>query len=161
MATELNPTPNMAAGTQAATSTPAPASARVVAPKTRRSHPSLTRKNLIGLALTLLLGITNLPSLLEQPGPDVEGPPIGVLILDTICGVVMVIACVVVWRTGSRGAVRLVCGVNILQALSGFPAFFVDIPVGIKIAVAVATVLSFVAVVLMLSPERRAAPVTD
>jgi hypothetical protein len=143
-----------------ATSSAEPAVATSVTRK-RRGHPSLTRKNRIGLVLTFVLGLANLPSVLEQTPDGKEGPPMGVLVLDTVCGVLMVAGVVIAWRTGSRGAIRAAAGVTILQALSAVPAFFVDIPVGIKIVAAAAVVVSFVAVVLTLSPGRRSTAVTD
>lgn len=154
MATELDPSANVTdpvAGPNP--QGPVPKAPAPAAPR-RRSHPSLTRKNLIGLGLTFALGLMNLPSVLTPTPDGKEGPPMGVLVLGSVCGLVMIIACVAVWRTGGRRAVRLAAGVTILQALSSVPAFFVDIPVGIKVVAAVAVVASFAAVVLMLSPGR-------
>jgi hypothetical protein len=151
-------TPEPAAAPAGPATPPAPAAP---APRRQRGHTSLSRKNRIGLVLTFLLGLVNIPSVLASTPDGDEGPPMGVLVLDSICGVLMVAAVVVAWRTGSRGAVRLAAGVNILQALSAVPAFFVDVPVGIKIAASVGVVVSFVAVVLTLSPGRRSGAVVD
>ena len=141
---------------------PAPKPAAGPEPKRRRSHPSLSRRNLIGLWLTLAIGVVNLPSAVLPAAPEgEEGPPFGVLLLGSICGLVMIAAVVVALRSGSRRAVRLAAGVNILQALSAVPAFFVDVPAGIKVLVSVVVVLTFTSVVLSLSPGRRAAAVTD
>jgi hypothetical protein len=121
-----------------------------------------TRRNKIGLALTALIALTNLPSpLLFDPSDAENGPPMAVLWLDTVCGVVMLAALVVAWRTGSRGAVRLAAGFNIVQGVTTLPAFFVDINPGIKVVEAVAVTLAVVSVVLSLSPARRAVPVLD
>jgi hypothetical protein len=146
------------ATSSAATAKPAGASSVT---RKRRGHASLTRKNRIGLVLTFVLGLANLPSVLQQTPDGKEGPPMGVLVLDTVCGVLMVAAVVIAWRTGSRGAIRAAAGVTILQALSAVPAFFVDISAGIKIVAAAAVVVSFVAVVLTLSPGRSSTAVTD
>lgn len=85
----------------------------------------------------------------------------GVLVLDTVCGVLMIAAVVMAWRTGRRGALRFASGVNIVQALSGVPAFFVDVDAVIKVAAAVGVVVSLIAVVLTLSPGRRSTAVVD
>jgi hypothetical protein len=64
------------------------------------------------------------------------------------------------WR-GNRVAMRIAAGAIIVLTLTGLPAFFVDIPMFIKAIVGVSVVLTVVAVVLMFSDDRRAAPVTD
>lgn len=150
-------TPEPAPPAPVPAATPEPAGAA----RGRRAHASLTRKNRIGLVLTVLIGLVNLPSALERSPDGGEGPPYGVLVLDSVCGVLLIVAAIVAWRTGGRGAVRLAAGVNILQALSSVPAFFVDISVVIKIVAAVAVVVSFVAVVLTLSPGRGPRAVSD
>ena len=153
MATELTPTPS-------ATSTPTAAAAAKppAAAKRRRTHPSLSRKNLIGLGLMFLIGLVNLPGFLGAGGSDSnsseESAPGAVLVLDSVCGLIAVGAVIAVWRTGRRGAVRLASGVTIVQALSAFPAFFVDVPAGIKALVSALVVITFASVVLALSPSR-------
>lgn len=139
----------------------------VAAPRRRiRPHFSLTGRNRAGLIITFLIGIGNVPSFLFPTGDDggdggADGPPLAVGILDTICGVIMIVACWIAWRQGSRAAVRVAAGASILQALSAVPAFFVDVSAGLKVAAAVGIVVAFVAVVLMLSPERRNPAVLD
>ena len=127
------------------------------------AHPSLTGRNRAGLILTFLIGLANLPSVFTPSpgGDDGEGPPFGVLLLGSICGAIMIVACWIAWRAGRRGAVRIAAGLSILQALSAVPAFFVDVPAAVKVLVAVLVIVTFVAVVLMLSPERRNAAVLD
>ena len=127
------------------------------------AHRSLTGRNRAGLIITFLIGLANLPSVFTPApgGDDGEGPPFGVLLLGTICGAIMVAACWIAWRSGKRGAVRIAAGLSILQALSAVPAFFVDVPAAVKVLVAVLVIVTFVGVVLMLSPERRNAAVLD
>ena len=45
--------------------------------------------------------------------------------------------------------------------LTALPAFFVDVPAFIKLAVTALVVLTVVSLVLMLSPARQTAAVTD
>ena len=136
-----------------------------VRPRRFASHFSLTGRNRAGLITTFVLGVINLPSVFTPSGDDGsdggEGPPFGVLVLDSICGVIMVVACWIAWRQGKRAAVRIAAGASILQALSAVPAFFVDVPGWVRVLVAVNVVVTFVGVVLMLSPERRNSAVVD
>ena len=129
------------------------------------SHFSLTGRNRAGLVITFLLGVSNIPSVGMPSGGNgsdgSDGPPFGVLVLGSICGLVMVVGCWLGWRAGNRAAVRIAAGASILAALSAVPAFFVNVPAGIKILVAVSVVVTFVGVVLMLSPERRNSAVVD
>ena len=64
------------------------------------------------------------------------------------------------WR-GNRVSLRVAAGAMIVCTLTGLPAFFVDVPMGIKAIVAVSVVITVVSAVLMFSGDRRAAPVTD
>lgn len=48
-----------------------------------------------------------------------------------------------------------------LVALTAVPAFFVDVTVSIKLLVVVQVLITILTVVLMFSPGRRPAPVTD
>lgn len=94
------------------------------------------------------------------PTPDGElGPPLSIALLGGLLGIVTLAAVAVAWRTGRRGALRIVAGTRVLSAITALPAFFVDIPAWL--AVAVAVVLTVVCVVLVLAPARRAAPVPD
>ncbi|MGZ5406680.1 MAG: hypothetical protein ACXWXF_07070 [Aeromicrobium sp.] len=121
----------------------------------------LTRQNKIGLALAGLLGLADIPSIL-QPTPDGEvGPPLAVLALGTVCGIVTVAAVILAWVKANRGAIRIAAGARILSMLTALPAFFVDVPAAIKALVAVMVIVSMTSVVLMLSPARRSAPVLD
>ena len=46
----------------------------------------LATKNKVGLALAGLLGLADLPSFLETAPEGETGPPLGILILSSICG---------------------------------------------------------------------------
>lgn len=121
----------------------------------------LSTKNKVGLVIAGLLGLSDLPAVL-MPTPDGEvGPPLGILILGSICGVITVIAVVIGWVKANRGAIRVAAGARIVSMLTALPAFFVDVPPAIKILVTAAVILTVVSVVLMLSPARQTAPVTD
>jgi hypothetical protein len=121
----------------------------------------LSTKNKVGLVLAGLLGLADLPSaLMPTPEGDV-GPPYGILVLGSICGVVTLIAVVIGWVKANRGAIRIAAGARIVSVLGALPAFFVDVPWFIKVLVTVFTIVTVVSVVLMLSPARQTSPVTD
>ena len=118
---------------------------------------SWTTKNKVGLGLAIFYGVTNLPSFLEAPGPGEDGPPMAILIVDSVLGLVAIVAGIVAWRSGSRAAARLTAASVIVITLTSLPAFFVDIPAFIKVIVAVSVVLTVAIIVLMFSPARRSA----
>ncbi len=124
----------------------------------------LTSKNKIGLVLTALLGLVSIVSLpfLPESEPGEAGPPTAILVLGALLGVIMIAGAYVGWRTGSRGAIRLACGVNIFSGITAIPAFFVeDVAAGWVLAAAVGIAATVVSVVLTLSPAQRAVPVLD
>jgi len=126
------------------------------------SAPSpLTTGTRVGLVLAAVLGLADVVSAFF-PTPDGEiGPPLPIVVLGGVLGLATLAAVAVAWRTGRRGALRIVAGTRVLSAISALPAFFVDVPAGLKLVVAVAVVLTVVCVVLVLAPARRSASVVD
>jgi hypothetical protein len=119
-----------------------------------------TTKQKVGLVICGFYCFTNIASVFF-PAPDGEdGPPMGILVVGSILGVVGLVAAVMAWR-GNRVALRIAAGAMIVVTLTGLPAFFVDVPMGIKALVGFSVVLTVAAVVLMFSGDRRPAPVTD
>lgn len=112
-----------------------------------------TTKQKVGLAIGALYSFSNIASVLF-PTPDGEtGPPFGVLVVDTLLGVIGLVACVVAWR-GSRLALRLGAGAIILTTLSALPALFVDVPMAIKALVGASVLITVACVALMFSARR-------
>ena len=69
-------------------------------------HPAFSRRNAVGLGITFVLGLANVPSIFGPSGEQedgTDGPPMAINVLDTICGLVIVVACVIAWRAGRRG----------------------------------------------------------
>ncbi|MDO9378239.1 MAG: hypothetical protein Q7T56_05270 [Nocardioidaceae bacterium] len=125
---------------------------------------ALSTTNRIGLGIFGLLGLLDAVSLLTGPDTEVPGetgPPMGILVLDTVLGVLTVVTVVWAWRTANRSAIRLTAGARILSVVTALPAFFVDVPAGVKVLVAAFVVVTAVALVMMLTPARRASRVTD
>jgi hypothetical protein len=112
-----------------------------------------TRNLTVGLVIAGLLGLFDLPSFLMSSDNSSDGPPLPVAILSTVLGLITLVALYFGWR-GDRRALWTVVGSRIVSALLGLPAFFVDIPTGIKILVAVVIVLTVFAVWLIVSELR-------
>ena len=120
-----------------------------------------SKRQKVGLVLAGLYSALNVVGVLF-PTPDGQvGPPIGILIIDAVLGLVGLVAVIITWRTGNRAALRVAAGAIIIMTLTALPAFFVDVPAGIKLLVGVSVLLTIAAVVLMFSPGRRSTPVLD
>jgi hypothetical protein len=107
-----------------------------------------------GLALSVLVGLTNLPFLFLDINWGTTPPPKWLLALQAVFGLVSVVAAVIAWRSGSRMAIRVDAAFLIVNGLMTVPGFFLDIPAGLKVvtsAIVLATVLS---VVLMMGGHR-------
>lgn len=122
--------------------------------------PTTTRQK-VGLVLAGLLSAANIPSVFF-PTPEGEtGPPLAILVVGTILGVIGLVAVIIAWRSGNRAAIRVAAGALIINLLTSLPAFFVDVPAGIKLLVGVGVLLTVLAVALMFSPSRQPVPVLD
>lgn len=116
----------------------------------------LSPRNRIGLALAFLLGLIGVPMFLrDAPDPGVVGPPTVVLVTESLCGLVTIVAVTVGWRLGSTRAIRLASGAKIVSVLTAAPAFFLDRPALNKLLLAILFAATLTAVVLMLTPSRR------
>jgi hypothetical protein len=82
-------------------------------------------------------------------------------VIDTLLGVITVIAVVMAWRTARRGPVRIAAGARIISLVTALPAFFVDVPAGVQALVGLFAVVTIASVALMLAPSRRPVPVSD
>jgi hypothetical protein len=122
--------------------------------------PVSTRQK-VGLALAGLLSAANVVSIFFPTPDGEEGPPIVVLALSTVLGAIGLVAVVLAWRGGNRAAARIAAGTLVINVLASLPAFFVDVPVGVRLLVAVGVLLSIAAIVLMLSPAPRRALDTE
>ena len=117
-------------------------------------------KNKVGLGLAIFYGVTNIPSFLIQTPEGEDGPPLAIMILCSVLGVVAAVAGVVAWRRRSQPAARLTAASTIVITLTSLPAFFVDVPAGVQAICAISVVLTLVIVVLMFSPSTRPATQT-
>lgn len=120
-----------------------------------------SKRQRAGLLLAGFYSALNVVGVLFPPPEGQVGPPIGILIIDSVLGLVGLVAVIITWRTGNRAALRVAAGAIIIMTLTALPAFFVDVPAGIKLLAGVAVLLTIAAVVLMFSPGRRSTPVLD
>ena len=120
-----------------------------------------SKRQKVGLVLAGLYSALNILGVLFPTPDGQDGPPIGILIIDAVLGLVGLVAVIITWRTGNRAALRVAAGAIIIMTLTALPAFFVEVPAGIKLLVGVAVLITIAAVVLMFSPGRRSTPVLD
>ena len=114
-----------------------------------------------GLAISAFLGLVNIPFLFAPTPDGQDGPPLPVLVLSALVGLVSVVCAIIAWRSGNRLAIRINAAALLLNALTSLPAFFVDIDAWIKVGAAVSVVLTVVALVLTLRRETTRAALTD
>jgi len=114
-----------------------------------------------GLVIAGLLSLVSVTSAFFPTPDGEEGPPYVVLVLGTILGVVGLVGVVIAWRTGNQAAFRVTAGALVINAIASLPAFFVDVPAGLKLAVAIAIIVTVLGIVLMFSTARRPAAVLD
>jgi hypothetical protein len=120
-----------------------------------------SKLNKAGFVLALVLGLLDLTAPL-QPTPDGEaGPPFAILLIDAVLGLLTVVAVIIGWRTGRRGAVRIAAGSRIVSMVTALPAFFAGVSPGLLLIVSLLVVLTIACVALMLLPARTPVPVSD
>ncbi|MGA8209129.1 MAG: hypothetical protein WB798_03130 [Nocardioidaceae bacterium] len=131
------------------------------APATGRAAERLTRLNKSGLVLALLLGLADIGAVFN-PTPDGEvGPPMAILVLDSVLGLVTVAGVGYALARRSRGAVRIVAAARVVSAVTALPAFFVGVPAWLEAMVGVFVLLTVASVVMMLAPARRTDRIVD
>jgi len=118
----------------------------------------LSLRQKIGAALTGLLLVGSVTSALAPTPPGEIGPPYVVLIAGTVLSVIGLTALVIGFVRRSRSAFRLAAGALIAIQLTALPAFFAPVPATIRLLVAVSVLLALLAVALLLTPAKAAAP---
>lgn len=126
-----------------------------LAPRSTTSMPPTPATRVrIGLGLSILIGLLNVPFFLLDINWGTTPPPKWLLGLQVAFGLVSVVAAAIAWRSGSRMAIRVDAAFLIVNGLMTVPGFFLDISAGLKIVtsgIVLATVLS---VVLMMGGHR-------
>ena len=129
--------------------------------KVRGTATVLSTRNKVGLGVAGLICLINVPSVLESAPAGEVGPPMVVLLADTVVGVLGVVGVVIAWRSSSRAAMRVVAACLVVALVTALPALFVAVPATIKVLVAVFTLISLASLVLMFSGDRQRQPVLD
>lgn len=125
------------------------------------STTSFSTINKAGLGLAALLGVADVASVAFLTPDGQVGPPLGIVILGGLLGLITLVGVGWATRTRSRGAVRVVAAARIISAITALPAFFVDIPAGLRLFAGLIVVLTVAVVVMILTPARSPEPVTD
>lgn len=115
-----------------------------------------------GLALLGLLSVFDIGSTFIPAPADLPGPPVEILIISNLLGLVSLVLVVLMWR-GGRGMVGWVLvTLRGLSALLAVPAFLVEgVPTVFVVLAAVFLVLTVVGVLLVRPTLRRAPAGTD
>jgi hypothetical protein len=108
----------------------------------------------VGLVLAGLLGVSDIIGFAGAPS---DGPPVAVLIADTVLGIITVVGVVLGWR-GRRGGIIAVIVTRLLSALSAVPAFFAGVPAPLVAMAAVGIAVTLIAVALLTPALRTRAP---
>lgn len=122
---------------------------------------TFTTVNKVGLGLASLLGLFDLVSVLSAAPEGEVGPPFAILVLDSLLGLVTLVGVAWTLARRNRDALRVVAAARIVSAITALPAFFVDIPAGLKLLAGMAVLVTVASVVMMLTPARRTTLVTD
>jgi hypothetical protein len=114
-----------------------------------RPPTGLGRQVMAGLVVFGVLSLFDVVFTFVPAGPGEVGPPLPVVVLGLLLGVLSLVLIALVPRFGRRALIWLV-GCRLLSALIGLPAFVVDgVPGWVRVLVAVFGVLTLVACVLV------------
>lgn len=113
----------------------------------------LRRKNKVGLVIAGLLGLVDMANVVDlSSADDHPGPPVAILAMDAVLGLVTVAAVIYTFRTGTRAGSRIAAASRILSAFTAVPAFFVTgVPAPLVAAAATFVVLTVLCVALLLA----------
>jgi O-antigen/teichoic acid export membrane protein len=112
--------------------------------------------NKVGFVVAIVFGLASLVALLFPTPEDEVGPPLPVLAVGALLGLLIIAVVAVGWSRRSRGAIRAAAALLILSAVPALPAFTVpDVSAVLKATAAAYVLGALVAVVLMLWPGRR------
>jgi hypothetical protein len=118
------------------------------------ARPALSRAQRAGLVVGGLFCV--LMAIPMSPPEGEVGPPLAIIVLVSVLGLIGLVATVLAWRTRAPVWRRVLAGVLILNAVSALPAFFVPgVPLLFVVYGAVTEVLTVLVVVLLFSGRRR------
>lgn len=135
-----------------------------ISPSLAGSTPiSTSSQTRIGLALSVLLGLGNIPLLfISKSAWGTRVPPTWLLVFSVAIGLVSIGGAAIAWRSGNRVAIRIDAAALILNGVLVIPGLFLTgVSSGIKISTVVVILLTVVSVLLMLRPARNSLAVLD
>jgi hypothetical protein len=115
----------------------------------------------VGLALSIILGLSNLPVLFLDVDWGANVPPYALLLLNAALGLVSVVCAAIAWNSGNRLAIRINAAALIINTIMIVPGLFFEGPVWMPVLSAVTIVLTVIAVVLMMRRTSAPVPVID
>ncbi len=115
----------------------------------------------VGLALSIILGLANLPFLFLDVDWGAEEPPFALLLLNAALGLVSVVCAAIAWNSGNRLAIRINAAALIINTHHDRARPVLRGPVWIPVLSAVTIVLTVIAVVLMMRRTSAPVPVID
>jgi hypothetical protein len=129
-----------------------------VAPATTATPSTGVR---VGLAISAVLGLGNIPFLFPWVDWGTNEPPLGLLIFNTAIGMVSVVCVVLAWNTGNRKAIRINAAALIVNALMVLPGLFIETTPFLRATSAAIVAATVAAVVLTMRRDAATASVTD
>ncbi|MCU0310972.1 MAG: hypothetical protein MUE36_08515 [Acidimicrobiales bacterium] len=115
----------------------------------------------VGLVISAVLGLANIPFLFPWIDWGAEEPPFGLLVFATVLGMVSVVCVVLAWNTGNRKAIRINAAALIVNALMVLPGLFIETTPFLRAASAAIVAATLAAVVLTMRRDAATASVTD
>ena len=131
----------------------------IAATTTRTGTPTTSVR--VGLALSIILGLANLPVLFLDVDWGDNAPPFALLLLNAALGLVSVVCAAIAWNSGNRLAIRINAAALIVNTIMIVPGLFFEGPVWMPVLSAVTIVLALIAVVLMMRRSATPAAVID
>ena len=132
-----------------------------IAATTTGTRTTPTTSVRVGLALSVILGLANLPFLFLDVDWGANVPPFALLLLNAAIGLVSVVCAAIAWNSGNRLAIRINAAALIVNTIMIVPGLFFEGPAWMPVLSAVTIVLTLIAVVLMMRRTSAPVPVID
>lgn len=125
------------------------------------SSPPISASVRAGLALSALIGASNVAFIWVDIDWGNQVPPTWVLVVQGVIGFVSVAAAAAAWRAGSRMAIRIDAAALIVNGLATVPGFFLDVTAGVRLLTSAIVLTTVLSVVLIMRRERGPLSVDD
>ena len=112
----------------------------------------------IGLVLSGLINLSNIPSAFSPTPYGETGPPYAILVLGSVLGVIGLVATVMAWRAGNRAASGVAAGALVINVITALPPSSSTCRPSLRPWSSFSVVLTSPALVLMFSQAVSPAP---